>query len=173
MMKTFIALLRGINVGGSGKLPMAELRTLCEDIGFKNVRTYIQSGNVIFESNFDEKALNEKLSLALQNEMQKQIPVIIRTVDELESVVAANPFPDEIPSQVGVMFFAEKVQENLLDHQVIPGREEVKISGREIYIHYPDGMGRSKLKLSIEKQGTMRNMNTAMRLSKISLGFKN
>lgn len=164
-MKIHIALLRGINVGGSGKLPMAELRSLCEGLGFMNVRTYIQSGNVLFESDLGEKALHKKLGPALQNKMKKQVPVIIRTVDEMESVIASNPFPDANPSQVGVMFFADKLQDDLLENVVIPGREKIRISGREIYIHYPDGIGRSRLKLPLEKQGTMRNINTVSKLA--------
>lgn len=146
-------------------MPMAELKSLCINMGFKSVRTYTQSGNVIFESEFSEKILVERLEQALQNKMQKPVQVIIRTVAELESVITFNPFPEANPSQVGVMFFSKKVGEGLFENLVIPGWEEVKISGREIYIHYPDGIGRSKLKLPIEKQGTMRNINTISKLT--------
>lgn len=164
-MKANIALLRGINVGGHGKLPMTELKWLCENMGFKNVRTYIQSGNVIFESDLPEELLIKKLEQALLEKMQKQIPVIIRSVEEMEAVITSNPFPDAIPSQVGVMFFVDEVRKEVLENLVIPGREEVKISGREIYIHFPDGMGRSRLKLPIQNQGTVRNINTVSKLA--------
>lgn len=152
-------------MGGHGKLPMAELKSLCENIGFKNVRTYIQSGNVIFESDLAEKKLTEILGQALHTKMQKSVPVVIRTVEEMASVIASNPFPEAIPSQVGVMFFPDNVQKDLLDNLVITGREKVKISGREIYIHYPDGMGRSKLKLPAQSKGTVRNINTVSKLA--------
>lgn len=166
-MKTYIALLRGINVGGSGKLAMEELRTICMEVGFENVRTYIQSGNVVFQSELDEKSLCGMLEQGLKNKMQKHVPVIIRTAAEMESVLVSNPFPKANPAQVGVMFFAEAFDRNLYKDLVIPGGEELKITGREIFIHFPDGMGRSKLKLPMEKQGTVRNINTITKLVKI------
>ncbi len=162
-----IALLRGINVGRSGKLPMEELRLICDRIGFKNVSTYIQSGNVIFKSKLTEPVLKEKLEQALMEKMQKQVPVIIRTAKEMKPVVYSNPFPDANPSQVGIMFFAEPFQQELFQDIVIPGREEIRLSSREIYIHYQDGIGRSKLKIPMGKQGTMRNLNTVSRLAGI------
>lgn len=167
MKKKYIALLRGINVGGKGKLPMEELRLICDQIGFENVSTYIQSGNVIFTSKLTEAVLKEKLEQALMEKMQKQVPVIIRTEKEMKSVVYSNPFPDADPSQVGIMFFSEPLQHELFQDIVIPGREEIRLSTREIYIHYPDGMGRSKLKIPMEKQGTVRNLNTVSKLAGI------
>ncbi|MBE0652119.1 MAG: DUF1697 domain-containing protein [Bacteroidales bacterium] len=166
-MKTYIALLQGINVGGHGKLPMTALKSLCEHLGLSNVRTYIQSGNVVFQSDHDKKSLCGMLEQGLQNKMQKHVPVIIRTVEEMESMLVSNPFPKANPSQVGVMFFAEAVDRNLYKDLVITGREEVKISGREIFIHFPEGMGRSKLKLPLERQGTVRNINTISKLVEI------
>ena len=106
---TFIAFIRGINVGGANKLPMADLRQMCEDIGLENVRTYIQSGNVIFESELDAPTVIEQLEVALEEKMGKPILVSIRTADELASVLDANPFPDADPAKVGVMFFKEPV----------------------------------------------------------------
>lgn len=167
-MKTYFALLRGINVGGHGKLSMSDLRLICENIGLSNVRTYIQSGNVIFESDLTEEILIEKLEQAMFEKMQKPVPVIIRTLAEMNAIINSNPFPDAIPAQVGVMFFANKVQKDLLENVIIPGREEVVVSGREIYIHYPDGMGRSKLKLPIQNKGTVRNINTVTKITSIS-----
>jgi uncharacterized protein (DUF1697 family) len=167
-MKTYIAFLRGINVGGNTSLPMAELRAVCTDIGFGNVRTYIQSGNVIFESEFPEEILIKKLEQALHVKEQKHIPVIIRTAREIESVISRNPFPDAKPSQVGVMFFVDPVPKDLLKDVTITGPEEVEIFGREIYIHFPNGMDRSKLKLPLVQQGTVRNINTITKLVELS-----
>jgi uncharacterized protein (DUF1697 family) len=167
--ETYIAFLRGINVGGATKLPMAELKSICKDIGFQNVRTYLNSGNVIFESELSEELLIKNLEHALYSEKQKHISVIIRTAKDLESVKSGNPFPNAKPAQVGVMFFADKVPKDAIKAITIPGPEEIKISGREIYIHYPNGMGRSKLKLpKMSRNGTVRNINTVTRLAELS-----
>lgn len=167
-METYIAFLRGINVGGNTMLPMSELKSICDGIGFKNVRTHIQSGNVIFASGLSEEVLVKKLERALQAGRQKHIPVVIRTADELGSVISRNPFPDARPAQVGVMFFADPVPKDILKDMTIPEPEEVEISGREIYLHYPDGMGRSKLRLpKMLQKGTVRNINTVARLAEM------
>lgn len=167
-MKTYIAFLRGINVGGNTSLPMAELRAACNEIGFKSVRTYIQSGNVIFESDLPEEMLIIKLEKALYEKVEKHIPVIIRTAKELDLVNSSNPFPDVKPANVGVMFFKAPVPSDLLIDATILGPEEVKISKREIYIHFANGMGRSKLKLPLAQPGTVRNINTVTKLIELS-----
>jgi len=164
---TYVAFLRGINVGGNRVLPMAELKLICNGIGFKNVRTYIQSGNVIFESDLPEEALTKNLEQALYSREQKQINVIIRTVMELESIISSNPFPDAKLSRVGVMFFTDPVPADLLKGFKIQGSEEIVISRREIYIYYPLGMGRSKLKLPLMQPGTVRNINTITKIAEL------
>jgi|ERR1035437_1329819 uncharacterized protein (DUF1697 family) len=168
-MATHIAFLRGINVGGNIILLMSELKSICDDLGFENVRTFIQSGNVVFESNLSEEVLMNELEGALQDSKQKRIPVIIRSVNELESVISCNPFPNTNPAQVGVLFLSTQIPKDLLTDITIPSPEEVVVSGREIYIHYPNGMGRSKLKLpAMTQQGTVRNINTVAKLVKLS-----
>ncbi len=168
-MATLIALLRGINVGGNTLLPMAELREICSGLGFLNVRTYIQSGNIIFESNLREEKALKILENALQAKKEKHIAVIIRSPDELESIISNNPFPNAKPNQVGVLFLSSLVQNDFLKEITIKGDEEVTILGREVYIHYPNGMGRSKLKLpKMAELGTVRNINTVTRLAEMS-----
>lgn len=167
-MTRYIALLRGINVGGV-ILPMAELRTICETAGLKNVRTYIQSGNVLFDSSEEEDALVSLLEARLEAHKTRQIRVVIRTGRELEATLSGNPFPHAPGARVGVLFLPETPPADLLEDLVIPGREEVVASGRELLIHYPDGMGRSKLKLpKAVAAGTMRNMNTVAKLEQLS-----
>lgn len=161
-MKTYIAFLRGINVGGKTALPMARLKSICQEIGFENVQTYIRSGNVLFESELTEEKLAGKLEHALLKSEEKHIPVIIRTENELKNILNQNPFPTANPAQVGVMFFSNTVPQDLLNDLTISGPEEVEISLKEIYVHYPNGIGRSKLKLP--KKGTMRNINTITKL---------
>ena len=170
-MQTFVALLRGINVGGNNILPMAELKALCEEAGFKNVRTYIQSGNVIFESKISEEKVVSKLENALKKRLQNPVSVMVRTVQELEIVLANNPFPQANPAQVGVLFLGQKADKNLLEGFSKGGSEEIILGEREVYIHFPIGMGKSKLKFPKEaKNVTVRNINTVRKL--VELGKK-
>lgn len=165
-MSTFIAFLRGINVGGNTIIPMAELKTICMGIGFENVRTYIQSGNVIFTSKLAEDALVKQLEDALHKTMQKEITVVIRTAQELNSIISRNPFSDATPSLVGVVLLTAPVPKDAFESLTGPGGEEIVISEREIYIYYPNGMGKTKLKLpKIAQKGTVRNINSITKIS--------
>jgi uncharacterized protein (DUF1697 family) len=163
-MATFVAFLRAINVGGTGMLPMKELSALCVDLGLQNVRTYIQSGNVVFKSPLSEQQIKTELEQALAEKMGKAVDVVVRAASELRAILQANPFPNGKPAQVAVIFLADPAPKGLLDNLVIPGLEEVQPANREIYIHYPDGMGRSKLKLPAAAVGTARNLNTIAKL---------
>lgn len=161
----YIALLRGINVGGHGILPMARLKTIAEKAGLKNVRTYIQSGNLVFESNASGSSVMYKLAGALRKSEGIDIPVIIRTGKELDKIISEMPFPKANPAQIGVAFFASPIPKNAFDGFVNKGPEEIVSSGRNLYIHYPLGMGKSKLHLPKPLQsGTVRNMNTVTKL---------
>jgi uncharacterized protein (DUF1697 family) len=165
-LATFIALLRGINVGGSGLLSMKELADLCSGLGFAAARTYIQSGNVIFESNLSEAAVRSRLEKALAAKMGKNIDVMVRTSAEMRSILSENPFSGKEPAKVGVAFLCEPPPKDLRKNAVAPGGEQVKPGKREIYIYYPDGMGRSKLKLPLNGAATtVRNINTAAKLA--------
>jgi uncharacterized protein (DUF1697 family) len=164
-MTVFIALLRAINVGGTGQLSMKELSAFCRELGLDKVRTYIQSGNIVFESKFSEESVRERLEESLTERIGQRIDVFVRTASELRSVLEANPFPSAQPAKVAVLFRSDSAPEGRLDNLVIPGGEEVRPGKREIYIHYPDGMGRSKLKLpSSMGVVTVRNMNTVAKL---------
>ena len=160
-----MALLRAINVGGTGKLAMADLRQLCEDCGFKNVATYIQSGNVVFRSKLSEAGAKQTLERALAKKMGKPFGVLVRTGSDLVRVVGDNPFPSAAPNQLMIVFLDEPPPPDSLKATVIPGREELMLRGRELFIHFPDGMGKSKLKVPFQRIGTMRNLNTATKLA--------
>jgi len=167
-MKTYIAFLRGINVGGNNIIPMSKLREMCIELGFREARTYIQSGNILFKSKFSEHELIAMLEKSLENEVGKHISVIIRSANELETVISKNPFSDSNPAQLAITFYTQMVPENLLKDFVNQGPEEIVVSGREIYIHYPNGMGQSKLKLpKMQEQGTARNLNTVRKLAEM------
>lgn len=163
-MTTFIALLRAVNVGGTAILPMQDLVALCVELGLTEVRTYIQSGNVVFDSTQSEGEIVAALEKALSIRMGGPIDVMVRTANALSSVLAANPFPAAKPAQVAVLFLTKPLVADALRGVDIPGREEIGPGLREIYIHYPDGMGRSKLKLPRDIVGTARNLNTVAKL---------
>lgn len=163
-MATYIALLRAVNVGGTGKLPMADLRALSEKAGFRDVRTYIASGNVVFTSDLTAPRALVTLESALAKRLGIATQVLIRTADELEAVIAANPFPEAEPNQLIVVFLSKEEPLSAIDGWKIPGRERIALVGRELFIHYPDGIGQSKLKAPFADQGTGRNLNTVRAL---------
>ena len=167
-MASFVALLRAVNVGGTGKLPMTELRGLCERLGFGRVRTYIASGNVVFEASCDEAGVQTRLATALHEYAGKPIGVVIRTGAELEAVIAANPHPECAPNLVHVAFLDRAPASDLLAG--VSGRiaEEITAGAREVYIHYPQGQGASKMKLPALAAGTARNMNTVIKLAELA-----
>lgn len=163
-MSAYVALLRAVNVGGTGKLAMSELRALCENEKFSAVSTYIQSGNVVFKSPLSALRVSERLEAALLKHMGKPIDVLVRTAAELSAIARNCPFSDAAPNQVLVLFLTRKVSATELKGVTIPGREKICAGAREVYVHYPDGMGRSKLKLPLTGHGTARNMNTVNKL---------
>ncbi|MBB4194163.1 uncharacterized protein (DUF1697 family) [Rhizobium aethiopicum] len=172
-MPVYIALLRAINVGGTGSLPMAELKVICEGLGFTDVKTYFQSGNVLFRSDETEKAVAEKLDAALGQKMGKRPGVMVRSRKELEAIAANAPFVDAKPNFLLVTFLPEKASGDALDKMVAPDGEEAKLAGREIYVYYPNGSGRSKLKLPALKSGTSRNLNTVRKLAEMAADMEN
>lgn len=167
-MKVFVALLRAINVGGTGKLAMSDLRKLCDEAGFKDCRTYIQSGNVVFRSNLSEASVQSKLDKTLTAHLGKQATSLVRTRAELQAIIKTNPFKSAEPNRVLVVFMDEPAPKDVLDGLMIPGREKVEIGGREIFVHYPDGMGKSKLRLTFAQAGTGRNLNTVEKLAALA-----
>jgi uncharacterized protein (DUF1697 family) len=164
-MAAFIALLRAVNVGGTGKLPMTDLNALCEEAGFENVRTYIASGNVVFESGKSEKAVKAALEAALKGYAGKPVGVLVRTAAEMTKVLEENPFPQAAPNRTVAIFLDAPPPRKALEAVVGRNREELRLGKREIYVHYPDGIGSSKLKIPAAKAGTARNMNTLAKLA--------
>jgi uncharacterized protein (DUF1697 family) len=167
-MTAFVALLRAINVGGTGKLRMTELVSLCESAGFKRATTYIQSGNAVFESTLAEPKAKAKLEKALAAHMGTPVGALIRTGKELSTAIERNPFKKAAPNRVIVFFLDEAPPPSALTQLTIPGREEVTLIGRELFVHYPDGQGKSKLKIPVAKTGTGRNLNTVAKLAAIA-----
>lgn len=171
-MPVYVALLRAINVGGTRKLPMAELKSLCEGLGFADVSTFIQSGNVIFRDGGDQDEIAARLDAALAQRLGKPPGVFLRRPGELAAIAKANPFSAMEPNRVLVSFFAEPVPEDALHGLVAPDGEEVVALGREIFVHYPIGSGRSKIKLPALKTGTSRNINTVTKLAALAAALE-
>jgi uncharacterized protein (DUF1697 family) len=167
-MPAFVALLRAVNVGGTGKLPMQKLQTICAMLGFTQVRTYIASGNVVFQSKLPEAKVKAALEKSLAAYAGKPVGVMVRNAREMAAVAAANPFPDAAPNRTVAIFLDEAPPADTL--KLVTGQkdEEVRLGVREIYIHYGEGMASSKLKVPTAKKGTARNMNTVAKLAEMA-----
>jgi len=164
-MARYVALLRAVNVGGTGKLPMADLKAMCLDAGFSRVETYIASGNLIFESKSAASKVKAELEARLLAYAKKPIGVVLRTAAEMAAVLKANPFPKGEPKFTYAIFLDQRPPRDALEHTVGQNDEEMRLGAREIYVHYPSGMGRSKLRIPAAKAGTARNMNTVAKLA--------
>lgn len=172
-MSIYVALLRGVNVGGN-LLKMERVREVCAELGFGNVRTYVQSGNVVFEAQGTAGRWAEALERKLAGEARLPITVIARTAAELERVAAKNPFLREKgidTRRLHVTFLQGKPGKAGLARlgALATGVDRFQCAGREIYLHCPEGYGRSKLtNNTIEKllslRGTTRNWNTVRKL---------
>jgi len=169
-MTRYVALLRAVNVGGTGKLPMSELRAMCESIGFAEVRTYIASGNVAFESKLSETSVKTKLERRLETYAGKPVGVLIRTGAELAAVLAGNPFRSAAPNRTVAIFLDAPPPADTLARVSGQQTEEIALGKREIYVHYGNGMADSKLKIPAAKSGTARNMNTVAKLAEWAAG---
>jgi uncharacterized protein (DUF1697 family) len=176
---TWIVLLRGINVGGANRLAMADLRELMNRLGHTGVSTYIQSGNVVVTSTrSDRAALAAEICDGIQASFEMAVSAVLRTPDELRAALAANPFPTEPDgTKVLITFLSGPPSSDdvarLEPERFVPDRFE--LLGSELYGHYPNGAGRSKMTLDyfekrLKVRGTARNLNTVAKLIELSGG---
>ena len=165
-MGSFVALLRAVNVGGTGKLPMSDLKEICEELGFGAVRT--ASGNVVFTSRKSEAAVKANLEKRLETYAGKPVGVLVRTAAEMAGVLADNPFPKAAPNRTMAVFLDKTPPADALKGVRGQADEEIRLGRREIYIHYGEGMAKSKLVIAAAKAGTARNMNTVATLAKMA-----
>ena len=178
-MPTHVALLRGINVGGHNRVPMPELRTLMTELGHTDVATYIQSGNAVFTSDeADTTKLADQLEQAIADQLSVDCGVVVITQAELQQVIDDNPFPaEDNPKAVHAVFRraelteAEqaKVAEAAERAEAKGCQDEAVIVGRTMFLHTPDGLGRSELSAQLartaaSKTGTARNWATVHKL---------
>ncbi len=167
-MPNYIALLRAVNVGPSNRLPMASLKTICEQLGFMDVRTYLASGNVVFRSPRAEAHVKQALEAALAEFAGKPLGVVIRTGEEMAAVHAGNPFPQMPGNKTVAIFLDEPPATNVLNTVTHRMCEELRLGRREIYVYCAGGMGEARLKIPAARQGTARNMNTVARLAELA-----
>jgi len=167
-MASFVALLRAVNVGGTGKLPMSDLKDICEELGFGSVRTYIASGNVVFESRKSEAAIKASLEKRIEGYAGKPVGVLVRSAAEMAQVLAGNPFPKAAPNRTMAVFLDRAPPADTMAGIRGQRDEQIRLGRREIYIHYGEGMGSSKLVVAAAKSGTARNMNTVATLARMA-----
>jgi len=167
----YVALLRAVNVGGR-LLKMNDLKRIAGELGFDRVRTLIASGNLLFNSDKDERAVKSALELALSTHMGSSVDVMIRSAAEMAAVVAASPFAGEPGNRVVAIFFDRPPPGDSIESAKNVAEERLALGSREIYVHYPSGQGRSKLRLAGKAPGTGRNMNTVARLAELARELK-
>jgi uncharacterized protein (DUF1697 family) len=167
-VSAFVALLRAVNVGGTGKLPMSTLKSIGEAAGLAKVATYIASGNMVFTSDADERAVKTALESGLEAYAGTRIGVLVRTLTEIDLVVAGNPFPGEPGNRTLALFTDDMLSEAAIDRATGRDTEEIRLGHRAIYIHYPDGIARSRLRIPADRTGTARNMNTVATLARMA-----
>jgi uncharacterized protein (DUF1697 family) len=174
-MAVVVCLLRGVNVGGHNLIRMNALRALCTSLDLTNVQTYVQSGNILFQTSEQKlDRVSKRIAGAIEETFNLRCEVIVRTLGELRSVIERNPFAGRQglePAKLLVNFLASdpgpEAQRKVL--QIETGPEEVRLDGREMYIYFPNGMGRSKLPWSaldrvLATPATGRNWNTVNKL---------
>ena len=167
-MTAYVALLRAVNVGGTGKLPMTELKAMCEAAGFDQVRTYIASGNVVFTSDLAEDQVRAAIEKALEAYAGKPVGVLVRTAAEMADTLARNPFADKPGNRTVALFVDGPLPPDALDAARNVKDEQMRLGKREIYVFYGDGMADSRLVVPAAKAGTARNMNTVAKLAEMA-----
>jgi len=178
-MTRHVALLRAVNVAGKNMVAMAGLRRMLEELGLTDVKSLLQSGNLVFRSNrLAGSALESKLEAETAKRLAVSCDYFVRTAEEWAKVVARNPFPDEAerdPGHLVVMFLKAAATPKVVTllEAAIRGPESVRARGKQLYVVYPAGIGRSKLTTALIEQklgtrGTGRNWNTVLKLAALA-----
>lgn len=164
-MTAYVALLRAVNVGGTGKLPMADLRAMGEVCGFAEVRSFIASGNLLFVSDLDEAGVKASLEARLADYAGKQVAVLVRSAAEMTAIVTVNPFPDAHRSRHLVHFYDSAPPADLIAGCRDIAGETLAIGGRELHVDYGDGIRHTRLKIPRHGDSTSRSINSVMRIA--------
>jgi|HigsolmetaGSP12D_1036236.scaffolds.fasta_scaffold01953_2 uncharacterized protein (DUF1697 family) len=180
-MTVYIALLRGINVGGHKRIRMDDLKRVFEQSGLRRVQTYIQSGNVLFESDEAEEPLRLGIEREIEAAFGFPVDTALRTAEELASILARSPFkeaaasePDHLHLGLSSRELSPETADRLAPYR--SGEEDFRVEGREIYLWLPHGVHSSKLASRMQKLDTpvtVRNWNTAKRLAELAAAMSN
>lgn len=164
-MTAYVAMLRAVNVAGTGKLAMTELKAMGEACGFGSVRTFIASGNLLFTSDLGEAAVKERLQARVDKHFGRTVPVFVRSGAEVADAAAGNPFGDDKPSRVMAHFIDEPPEQAMIETARDVAGERIALGPRLLYVSYGEGIGTSKLKLPAVKHGTARNLNSVAKMA--------
>ena len=167
-MTGYAALLRAVNVGGTGKLPITELKRMGVEAGFEAVSTYIASGNLIFRSADDEATVRAKVERAIESYAGKPVAVHVRSAADLAALLARNPFPDRARNRVVAILVDGPIPADAIEQAKGRKDEEIGLGEREIFVHYGEGMADSRLAIPAAAQGTARNINTLTKLAELT-----
>ena len=171
-MTAYVALIRAVNVSGTGKLPKEDLKAMGEACGFEQARTFINSGNLLFASDLAEAAVQKRMEERLVEFFGKPTAVFVRSAKEIARAVESNPFADDKPSRVMAHFIDDVPAQEMIDDARDVAGERMALGPRLIYVSYGEGIGSSKLKLPAVKQGTARNMNSVAKIAELLAGME-
>lgn len=171
-MKTYIILLRAVNVSGKNIIKMAELKKHLENNNFRNVKTYIQSGNIVLQSDHTAILVQQTITEIIKKEFQLGIQIFVLQEEQLDKIINENPFPSDFPNNKVYVTFLETIPtlENTSAFQKLEiGEEQYKIIDHILYFYVPEGMSNSKLsnpfiESKLKLKATGRNLNTINKL---------
>ncbi|HEX8842313.1 MAG TPA: DUF1697 domain-containing protein [Sphingomicrobium sp.] len=167
-MSSYVALLRGVNLMGGTTLRMADLKSIAEELGLEHARTFIASGNLLFNSRKSEAAIKSALEAAIRKHMSRDVGVMVRTAAEMAEVAEANPFAEEPGNKVVAIFLDKAPPKDAIEAAKNVADERMALGTREIYVHYPSGQGKSKLRIPAAASGTARNMNSVRKMAELA-----
>lgn len=170
-MTAYVALLRAVNVSGTGMLPMSALRAMGEACGFAQVRTFIASGNLLFTSESEEAEVCEALSARVRDFFGQDVPLFVRSAREMAAIVESNPFRDDKPSRVMAYAVDGEPHPGLIDEARDIGSERLALGPRTVYVSYGEGIAKTRLKIPTIWKGTSRNMNSIAKLADLLAGM--
>jgi uncharacterized protein (DUF1697 family) len=168
----YVALIRAVNVSGTGKLPKEDLKAMGEACGLENSRTFINSGNLLFTSDLAEAVVQKRMGERLAEYFGKTTPVYVRSAAEMAETSAKNPFTDDRPSRAFAYFIDETPVRAMLDEARDINGERLALGPRVIYISFGEGIGKTRLKLPAVKKGTARNMNSVAKIAELLAGME-
>ena len=171
-MIAYVAMIRAVNVSGTGKLLKEDLLAMGKACEFDKVRTFINSGNLLFASELGEAEVKKRVEAKLADHFGKAFPAYVRNANEMAEAAKKNPFPDDKPASVMAHFIDEQPTRAMLDEARDVQDERMALGPRLIYIAYGHGLADSKLKMPALKQGTARNMNSVAKMAELLAGME-